>query len=60
MLTIQPQIAQMHTDKLTTTAIEVGLPMNFRNEPAFKRLIYSKQQKAICLIRVDLWLNNYT
>ena len=30
---------------LKATTIEVGLLMNFGNEPAFKRLVYNKQQK---------------
>ena len=30
---------------LKATTIEVGLLMNFGNEPAFKRLVYYKQQK---------------
>jgi GxxExxY protein len=30
---------------LKATTIEVGLLMNFGNEPAFKRLVYDKQQK---------------
>jgi len=58
-VTIQPQIAQMHTDKLTVTAIEMGLLMDFANEPTSKWLVYDKHQKAICLICVDLWLNGY-
>jgi|GEM_PF-1384282 GxxExxY protein len=43
---------------LKATTTEVGLLMNFGNEPMFKRLVYNKQQE-ICLIRVDLWLNSY-
>lgn len=46
----------MHTDKLTATAIEGGLLMNSGNESTFKRLAYNKQQKAIRLSGVDLWL----
>jgi len=49
----------MHTDKLTVTAIEMGLLMDFANEPTFKWLVYDKHPKAICLICVDLWLNGY-
>ena len=30
---------------LKATTIEVGLLMNFGNEPTFKRLVYNKQQK---------------
>jgi GxxExxY protein len=30
---------------LKATAIEVGLLMNFGNEPTFKRFVYNKQQK---------------
>jgi len=44
----------MHTDKLKykelilelkATTIEVGLLMNFGNEPTFKRFVYNKQQQ---------------
>lgn len=32
---------------LKATTIEVGLLMNFGNEPTFKRLVYNKQQQSV-------------
>ena len=39
------RLTQMHTDELTTTAIEVELLMTFGNEPTIKPLMYNKQPK---------------